>query len=61
MANLDSLLEPTRGGCTEEGSHAHEDAPMNEVEEMGRLDVVDDSDSEALLEIARRLNRARRA
>ena len=61
-ATLDSPLQTQGDGSHKEDTQdAEDDATMDETEVMGRLDGVDDSDSEALLEIARRLKRARRS
>ena len=61
-ATLDSPLQTQGDGSHKEDTQdAEDDATMDETEVMGRLDGVDDSDSDALLEIARRLKRARRS
>ena len=62
VATLETPLDQEAGENTGEDTQVEKaDAHMAELDVMGRLDSVDDSDSEALLEIARRLKRARRS
>ena len=57
QATADNVVGSSRGG---EGDAPEEDTCMTENEVIGKLESIDDSDNEALLEIARSLKRARR-